>query len=46
VYRVGILGGQDISYAAAIGFLESVICLVLIVGANYVSRKLSGEGIY
>ena len=46
VYRVGILGGQDISYAAAIGFLESVVCLILIVGANYVSRKLAGEGIY
>ena len=46
VYRVGILGGQDFSYAAAIGFLEGIICLVLIVGANYLSRKLSGEGIY
>ena len=46
VYRVGILGGQDFSYAAAIGFFESMISLVMIVGANYMSKKISGEGIY
>ncbi len=46
VYRVGIASGHDFGYAAAIGLFESAISLVMVVGANYVSRRASGEGVY
>ncbi len=46
VYRVGIEAGHDFSYAAAIGFFNSLISLVMIVVANTASKRLSGEGIY
>lgn len=45
LYRVGIGGGQ-FSYAAAIGLFEAVIGLVLILGANTLSRKLVGASLW
>jgi putative aldouronate transport system permease protein len=46
VYRIGIVGGQDFSYGAAIGFFNSLASLIMIVVANYTVKRLSGEGIY
>lgn len=45
LYRVGIGGGQ-FSYAAAIGLFEALIGLVLILGANSLSRKLVGASLW
>jgi putative aldouronate transport system permease protein len=46
VYRVGIASGHDFGYAAAIGLFESLLALFLVVGANFVSKRASGEGVY
>ena len=45
VYRVGLVDGQY-SYAAAVGLLNSIVSLVLVVGANRISKKLSGSGLW
>lgn len=45
IYRVGLVGGQ-FSYTTAIGIFKSVIGLVLIVGANQLSKKTTGSSIY
>ncbi len=45
IYRVGLLGAQY-SYTTAIGLFKSVIGFVLLVGANYVSKKSTGNSIY
>lgn len=45
IYRVGLLGGQY-SYTTAIGLFKAVIGLVLVVGANRISKKLTGNSIY
>lgn len=45
LYRVGIGGGQ-FSYAAAIGLFEALIGLVLILGANSLSRKFVGASLW
>lgn len=45
LYRVGIGGGQ-FSYAAAIGLFEAIIGLILILGANTLSRKLVGASLW
>lgn len=45
LYRIGLELG-NYSYAAAIGFFEALIGLVLIVGANQVSRRLVGESLW
>jgi putative aldouronate transport system permease protein len=45
VYRVGIVSGS-FSYAAAIGLLESVIGLTLVLGANRLSRRLVGVSLW
>ncbi|MDF2815013.1 MAG: sugar transporter permease [Paenibacillus sp.] len=45
IYRIGLLGGQY-SYTTAIGLFKSVIGFVLLVGANYISRKSTGNSIY
>ena len=48
VYRIGLSGTQksDFSYATAIDLFNSVINLVLVMGANYVSRKTSDAGLW
>ena len=48
VYRIGLSGEgrTDFSYATAIGLFNSVINLVLILGANTLSRKLSQTSLF
>ncbi len=45
IYRVGLVGGQ-FSYTTAIGLFKSVIGLILVVGANKLSKKMTGNSIY
>lgn len=45
VYRQGMVSG-NMSYASAIGLFSSIINLVLLVTANYFSKKFSGTGLY
>ena len=45
LYRVGIGTGQY-SYATAIGLFESVIGLVLVLSANFTSRRLLGSSLW
>lgn len=44
-YRTGILSGQ-FSITTAIGLFKSIIGFVLLVSANRLSNKLTGEGLY
>jgi putative aldouronate transport system permease protein len=47
VYRVGLASVTlDFSYATAIGLFRSVIGLVLVVGANYLAKKMGHEGLW
>jgi putative aldouronate transport system permease protein len=47
VYRTGLSGGTpNYSYATAIGLFSSIIGLVLVSSANFISRKTTGESIY
>jgi putative aldouronate transport system permease protein len=43
-YKVGIQQ-SDYGYSTAVGLFQSLISLVLVVGANKLSRKIKGEGI-
>jgi putative aldouronate transport system permease protein len=45
VYEIGLMGGEY-SFAAAIGLFESIINVVLIVLANYTSRKVSENSLW
>lgn len=45
LYRVGIQSAQ-FSYAAAIGLFEAIIGLVLVFGANFISRRLVGTSLW
>lgn len=45
VYRVG-LDDADYSLATAVGLFNSVVGLILVLGANYVSKKTTEEGIW
>jgi len=45
LYRVGIQSAQ-FSYATAIGLFEAVIGLVLVLGANSISRRLVGTSLW
>jgi putative aldouronate transport system permease protein len=45
IYRVGLLGGQY-SYTTAIGLFKSVVGVILVVGANHLSKKTTGNSIY
>ncbi|MDR3139525.1 MAG: ABC transporter permease subunit [Treponema sp.] len=47
VYRTGLAGGTpNYSYATAIGLFSSIIGLILVSSANFISRKATGESIY
>jgi putative aldouronate transport system permease protein len=46
VYRIGLAGVPNYSYATAIGLFSSLIALILVSSANFASRKLTGESIY
>ncbi|HIS93850.1 MAG TPA: sugar ABC transporter permease [Candidatus Alectryocaccomicrobium excrementavium] len=45
VYREGILGG-GYSYTTAIGLFNSLISLVLVLGTNWLARKISDTSIF
>ncbi|UQZ81728.1 putative multiple-sugar transport system permease YteP [Paenibacillus konkukensis] len=45
IYEAGLLGSQY-SYTTAIGMFKSVVGLILIVGANQLSKKLTGNSLY
>jgi putative aldouronate transport system permease protein len=45
VYRVGVVTGS-FSYAAAIGLFESLIGLVLVLSANFISRRAVGTSLW
>lgn len=45
VYRMGITGG-NFSYATAVGLFEGVIGLVLVLGANWISKKLTETSLW
>jgi putative aldouronate transport system permease protein len=45
VYRVGIIS-NDVSRATAIGLFQSVICFVMLMLSNSISKKVSDESIY
>jgi putative aldouronate transport system permease protein len=45
VYRKGLVEVQY-SFAAAVGLFKSVIAVILVVGANYLAKKLDQEGIW
>ena len=45
LFRVGLQSGS-FSYAAAIGIFEAIIGLILVLGANLVSRRLIGASLW
>ena len=45
VYDQGIKRGQ-VSYAAAVGMFESVVCAILLLVSNYIAKKRSGTSIW
>jgi len=45
LFRVGIAGGQA-SFATAIGLMEGIIGLVLVLGTNLISKKLVGTSLW
>lgn len=45
-YKVGLQGGTDYSYGAAVGLFNSVVNLLLIVVANHVSKKVTETGLW
>jgi putative aldouronate transport system permease protein len=45
LYRVGVQSGS-FSYAAAIGLFESLIGLILVVSANFISRRAVGASLW
>ncbi len=45
VYDNGIAKGQ-VSYTAAVGFFESVVCGVMLLTFNYIARKRTGTSIW
>ncbi|MNW16697.1 putative multiple-sugar transport system permease YteP [compost metagenome] len=45
VYQTGLLRFQ-FDLATAIGLMKSVLALVLLVGANYVSNKFTKSGLF
>lgn len=45
VYRKGLLE-SSYSYAAAVGMFESVVALVMLLGANQLSKRMGGSGLW
>ena len=43
VYQIGLIDGKY-SFAAAIGLFESMINVILILGANFITKKFSSSG--
>jgi putative aldouronate transport system permease protein len=45
IFRVGLQGAQY-SYTTAIGIFKSIVGFILVIGANQLSKKLTGNSIY
>ncbi|WP_246066925.1 ABC transporter permease [Paenibacillus koleovorans] len=45
IYRIGLVGMQY-SYTTAIGLFKSVVGFILLIGANQLSRRTTGNSIY
>jgi putative aldouronate transport system permease protein len=45
VYRIGLTQAQY-SYSAAVGIFKSLVGLVLVLGSNWLAKKLGEEGVY
>lgn len=45
VYRVGIQSG-NFSVGAAVGLFQSIICMIFVLGANYITEKAGEQGIW
>lgn len=45
VYRIGLMNGQY-AYATAASLFKGVIGLILILGTHFVSKKLTGKGVW
>lgn len=45
VYRIGIQAG-NFSVGAAVGLFQSVICMIFVVAANYITEKSGEQGIW
>ena len=47
VYKIAFSGGSmDYSYATAIGLFNSIICLLLLVTVNFVSKRINGNSLW
>ena len=45
VYRTGIQGG-NYSVSTALGFMEGIVALLLVAVSNWISKKVSGSGLW
>jgi putative aldouronate transport system permease protein len=45
IMKVG-LSRARYSYAAAMGFIQSIVSLALILASNYGAKRISGEGLF
>jgi len=45
VYRVGIEGSQ-FAFATAVGLFQSVICVIFLLTANFIARRLGERGLF
>ena len=45
ILRIGLEQAR-FSFATAVGFLKQVVNLVLLLSANFLSKKLTGKGLY
>jgi putative aldouronate transport system permease protein len=45
VYREGLIGGK-FSYTTAVGLFKSLVGLIMVVGANWLTQKFGEEGVY
>jgi len=45
VYRKGLLE-SNFSYGAAVGMFEAVVAMVMLMSANYISKRLGGNGLW
>jgi putative aldouronate transport system permease protein len=45
VYRIGLLNGQY-AYATAASLFKGVIGVVLVIGTHFISKKISGKGVW
>lgn len=45
VYRKGLLE-SNFSYGAAVGMFEAVVAMIMLLSANFISRRLGGSGLW